>query len=104
MEEVSDLDAFEFDMMVNYCAGNVHELGTGHVQSNPDREFGFLTSQRKNAQPTHLSVEGAELVKKVPTEGHCGPDEVANGSDRFWQSGVATTDYPIEQIGRASCR
>ena len=73
-----------FDMMVNYCAGHVHELGIGEVESNPNGKFGLLTSQRKNAEPTHLSVELAQLVKKVPAERHCGPDEVSNGSDRLW--------------------
>jgi hypothetical protein len=90
-------------MMVNYCAWNVHELGTGDVASNPDCELGLLTSQRKNAQSAQLGVERAEFVKKITAERHRGPDEVANGSNRLRQAGVAAANHPIE-LGRHPSR
>ena len=90
-------------MMVNYRAGDVNELSTGDVASNPDREFRLLTSQRKNTQSAHLGVEHAELVKKTTTKRHRSPEEVANGSDRFWQTGIAAADHPVE-LGRKPAR
>lgn len=90
-------------MMVNYGAGDVNELGTGNVAPNPDREFSLLTSQRKNAKSAHLGVEHAELVKETTTERHRGPEEVANGSDRSRQAGIAAADHPVE-LGRKPSR
>jgi hypothetical protein len=99
MEEVPDTNAFRLDVMADDRAGNVKNLSSGDVEADTNRKLGFLTSQRKNSQPTHLRVEGTDLVKEVAAKRHCGSDEVTDGSDGLGQAGIAAADDPIE-LGR----